>query len=141
MMKKMALLAIYCSHLCANDLTWSSPQQLSAFGETAADPRIGMDTQGNLVAAWIENDVVMSNTQSYKGSWNDFSKQVSDVGATSLELVVDQAGNATAIWNQYGVIQSSTLPFSGNWSYPQGLSTNAGDTPPGEVASSPEISV
>jgi hypothetical protein len=139
-MKKIAILALYCSHLCANDLTWSTPQVLSTVGENAADPRIGMDPHGNLVAAWIENDVVMSNRQLYQGSWNNFPTQVSDVGATSLELIVDKAGNATAIWNQYGVIQSSTLPFSGNWSYPQGLSPNAGDTPPGEVAASPQIS-
>ena len=89
-MKKIALLALYCSHLCANDLTWSTPQVLSTIGENAVDPRIAMDPQGNLVAAWIENDVVMSNTQLYRGSWNDFPRQVSDVGATSLELAVDK---------------------------------------------------
>ncbi len=140
-MKKIALLAIYCSHLCANDLTWSTPQVLSTLGANAANPRIGMDTHGNLVAAWIENDAVMSNTQLYQGSWNDFPTQVSDVGTSSLELVVDIAGNATAIWNQYGVIQAATLPFTGNWGSPVSLSPNAGDTPPGEVASSPQISV
>lgn len=141
MIKKITIVALYCLQLCANDLTWSAPQALSTLEENASDPRIGIDTYGNLVAAWIQNDMVMGNMQPHGGSWNASPMYISyNPGATSLELVVDLAGNATVIWNQHGVIQSSFLQAGGNWSLPIDLSINSGDTPPIEMASSPQIS-
>lgn len=139
MKKKIALLALCCTHLCANNLTWGLPQVLSTMGANVANARIGIDASGNLVAAWIENNVVVATTHPYHGSWHTPIFHLSNMGASSLELVVDPAGNATAIWNQQGIIQSATLPFQGVWSLPINLSTTGGNPP--KVASSPQISV
>lgn len=139
MIKKITLLAICCTHLCANNLTWELPQVLSTMGQNATDARIGIDAGGNLVAAWIENNVVMATTHPFHGSWLTPTFHLSNVGATSLELVVDLAGNATAIWNQQGVIQSAYLPFNGVWSLPVNLSQTGGNTP--KIASAPQIAV
>lgn len=133
MLKKIAFLILCCLHVCANDLTWGVPIRLSTLGVDASDPQIGMDASGNIVAAWIENGVVMSNTKPFGGLWGIFATPVSDMGATSLELVVDPAGNATAIWNQSGVIQTRSLPLGGVWGTTISLST------PG--SSSPQIAV
>jgi hypothetical protein len=138
MIKKLAFLALCCTSLCANDLTWGLPQILSIPGENATNPQIGMDAGGNLVAAWIENNIVMASTRPFEGSWTTPPTQVSHAGASSLELVVDQAGNATAIWNQSGVIQSASLPFRSVWSTPIALSLNGGTS---KMASSPQISL
>jgi hypothetical protein len=97
-----------------------------------------MDGSGNLVAAWIENGVVMGNTQLFNGSWGTASP-VSASGASSLQLVVDQAGNATAIWNQEGTIQSAGLPFNGEWSSPVSLSDEGSSSPQIAVDSSGDI--
>lgn len=139
MIKKIALLALCCTHLCANILTWGLPQVLSTMGTDATDARIGIDAAGNLVAAWIENNVVMATTQPFQGSWHHPTIQLSRTGASSLELVVDKAGNATAIWNQRGIIQTASMPFNGVWSMPVNLSPTGGNPP--KVASCPRIAV
>jgi hypothetical protein len=139
MIKKIALLALCCTYLCANNLTWGLPQVLSTLGKNATDARIGIDASGNLVAAWIENNVVMATTQPFQGTWHSPTIHVSQMGASSLELVVDSAGNATAIWEQQGVIQSASLPYQGVWSLPKNLSLTGGHPP--EIASSPQIAV
>jgi hypothetical protein len=133
MIKHIALLILSWTHLFGDALVWEAPQVLSTPGVNASDPRIGMDASGNLVAAWIENGLVTANTQLFEGSWNDFSVQVSDMGAAELELVVDPSGNATAIWNFNGIIQAASLSFNGTWDTPISLS------PPG--SSSPQIAV
>jgi hypothetical protein len=107
-------------------------------GHNATDARIGIDAGGNLVAAWIENNVVITTTHPFQGSWHTPTFHLSNAGASSLELVVDLAGNATAIWNQQGVIQSATLPFNGVWTLPAKISTNV---LPSQIASSPQIAV
>jgi hypothetical protein len=95
-----------------------------------------MDESGNVVAAWIENGVVMANTQPFGGSWGMSATAVSSMGASELELVVDAAGNATAIWNQSGVIEASTLPLNGMWSTPVSLSSSGSSAPQIAVDSS-----
>jgi hypothetical protein len=131
MIKKIAFLALCCTYLCANDLSWSTPQLLSTTGVNASNPEIGIDASGNLVAVWIESGIVMANTQSYGGSWNVTASLVSTAGgATSLGLVVDPAGNATAIWNESGVITSASLPFgSMMWATPVALSASGSSSP------------
>lgn len=135
-MKKIAFLILCCLHVCANDLTWGSPVTLSTLGVDSLNPRVGMDESGNIVAAWVENGVVMANTQSFGGSWAMSATPVSSMGASSLQLVVDPAGNATAIWNQSGVIQTSTLPLGGMWTTPVDLSSTGSSAPQIDVDSS-----
>jgi len=139
MIKKMALLALSCTHLCANILTWGAPQVLSTLGQNATDARIGIDAAGNLVAAWIENGVVKATDHPFQDNWHNPDYNLSNAGATSLELVVDSGGNATAIWNQQGVIQTASRPFNSVWSVPINLSPTGGNPP--KIASFPQIAV
>lgn len=129
MTRYFALLVVCFTYLWGDPLTWETPQVLSTPNLSASDPRIGMSVNGNLVAAWIENGVVMANTRMYQNSWNNSAFQVSDVGAASLELVVDSTGNATAIWAQNGVIQVASLANGGTWETPISISSTGSSSP------------
>ena len=132
-MKKIALIVFCFLRLYSDNLVWEEPQVLSTIGLNVAEPQIGIDNNGDLVAAWIENSRVIANTKPYNESWGVLPIQISDDGASSLRLVVDRFGNATAIWDLEGIIQSSSLPFNGSWTFPLDLSD--------KEASSPRIAV
>jgi len=132
-MKSLLFFVLLWVQLHSDDLTWGLPQVLSTAGLDASNPRIGMDGNGNLIAAWIENGRVVAKTQPFNGTWEEFPISISEIGASSLELVVDLSGNATTIWNQAGMIQSASLPLNGSWTMPMDLSD--------EKASSPQIAV
>jgi hypothetical protein len=137
MMKKMIFLVFSCLHVCANDLTWGTPEQLSTMSVDASDPRVGMDASGNLVAVWIENGVVLSKTQLFGDSWSTPALTASGSGVSEVELIVDASGNATAIWNLSGVIQAASLPFGAMmWGTPVSLSSSGSSSPQIAVDSS-----
>jgi len=138
-MKKIAFLLLACMRLYSDDLSWEQPQYLSTVSFNASDPRIVMDRNGNLVAAWIENGIVVANSQPFQGSWGALPIQISEFGASSLELVMDSLGNATAIWTQEGVIQSASSPWNGAWTLPVNLSEESAFSPQIAVDSSGNI--
>lgn len=134
-MKYILASLIFLTHLCifADPLNWGPPESISDVAQDASEPRIGIDENGNLVAAWIENGVVKAKTKSLNAPWEQDSASVSEHGASSLELVVAPSGDATAIWCRDGVIETASLPFQENWQSPVVLSATG--------ASAPQISV
>ncbi|MBI2742349.1 MAG: hypothetical protein HYX48_00330 [Chlamydiales bacterium] len=130
-MKKSLCFALVILH-CFSSLeasSWTSPPvTISSKGQDASDPRIGIDTAGNAVAAWIENGVVISSNFSFEGSWSE-PIAVSDSQASSPSLVVDINGNATLIWIQNDLIWTSSQPSNKNWSTPISLSSSSSSSP------------
>lgn len=110
------------------------PDDISTTGVDASDPVIVVDPNGNVVAIWLENDVVMSNSTIVKQPWSSPPSVVSGSGASSPQLVIDTGGNATAIWEEGGVIKSSTMPVGGSWPISPAVLSTSG-------ASSPQIAV
>lgn len=120
------LLPIYC---LSNQWAFP-PDDISTTGIDASDPVIVVDPNGNVVAVWLENDVVMSNSTVVRTGWASPPSVVSGAGASSPQLVIDPNGNATAIWEESGVIKASTMPLGGSWpSSPAVLSTSGATSP------------
>ncbi len=113
---------------------WSTPPDtLSSVNQNASDPQIAIDSSGNALAIWIENNGLKSRKKSVNGNWSSQTDILSNSGASSPKLVVDPSGNATAIWVENGIVNVSSMPFNGSWSNPVCLS--------GAGALSPQISV
>ena len=124
-----ALFLSICVHLTGNQIsTWTSPVTVSTSGIDSSSPHTSMDPSGNVVAVWLENDVLVSRSLPLNGSWSA-STALSSTGASDPHLVMDVLGNATAIWVESGVIKTSTLPFGSSWSASTALSATGSSTP------------
>ncbi len=122
-----------CSLLICDDVDWSfPPYTLSSLSQNASDPQLAMDTNGNVVAVWMEDEWVTSASMLIDGMWSD-AVTVSNSGASSPRIAIDANSNATVVWVENGFIKTATQPLNGNWSSPIILSTAR--------ASSPEIAV
>ncbi len=91
-----------------------------------------MDTSGNLVAVWVESNMVLAKTKLVSGSWSS-ATTLSSATASSPRLVIDPSGNATAIWLDGGVVTAATIPFNGSWGARTALS--------GSGATNPELAI
>jgi hypothetical protein len=124
------LIVLFFLPFSAKSVSWNFPPQvLSSSMANASNPYIVSDTNGNFVAAWIENGVVKANTQPTGGSWGSMSSTVSNGGASSLQLAMDGAGTTTAIWIENGTVASSSLPLGGSWSAETILSGSGASAP------------
>ena len=126
-MKKIlsALFLMLSVHLTSLEInTWSTPADtISSTGVNASDPHIAMDGSGNVIAAWLENSLVVSKTKLLNDSWSSLDT-LSATGASSPKIVVDPAGNATAVWVESGAVKAATKPFSSSWGTPVTLSAS-----------------
>lgn len=130
-MKKITLMivALFTLNLNGVNVTWSfPPDAISAMGQTAENPQVGIDKNGNAVALWLENGLVKSSSKTVGMSWGA-ATTLSAAGATSPRLVVDVNGNATAAWNESGKIKVASKTISGNWSSSTSLTNNGAETP------------
>src|SRR5262249_33455725 len=103
------------SHLHSDNISWSSsPMNLSGV-DNASYPKVEIDANGNVVAAWIENGIVKSRNKPFNGNWTS-EVSISATNASTLNLVSDISGNATALWVENGVVKAASQPFNSNWS-------------------------
>lgn len=133
---------------------WSMPATLSAVGQNAFVPQVGLDPNSNAVAVWLRyngsNYVVQSSTAPFGGLWT-VPLTVSAAGQNALEpqVAVDPSGNAVAVWTRvnggFTIAQASTLAFGSNsWSAPVDLSAagqNAQDAHVGVDAAGNAVAV
>src|SRR5581483_2139968 len=120
-----------CTYLAANEIdTWSSPPDtISSLGVDSSSPHVGMDESGNVVAIWLEGDVVVSKTKLLGGSWSS-ADTLSGTGSSSPQVVVDPTtGDAVAIWNEGGLIKSANKPFGSSWNSATTLSASSSSSP------------
>ena len=85
--------------------SFGSPQDLSAAGQTANDPQVAVDGQGNAIAVWSRsngtNFIVQAAARAAGGSFGspqDLSAAGQD--AHVPEAAVDGQGNAIAVWSR-----------------------------------------
>lgn len=124
---------ITCFFSITEATTWSSPPALISSGaQNASNPVVGIDINGNAVAAWVEKGNIISSTLLNREEWSP-GKIISGGEASDPQIVVDPNGNATVIWAEKGFILTSTQPAGGSF----GPST----TLSGSGASSPQIAV
>jgi hypothetical protein len=123
---------------------WSTPVDLSATGQSASDPQVTLDGQGNATAVWHRsngtNDIVQSATRPTGGPWSA-PVDLSGAGqnASAPQVALDAQGTATAVWYRYdgsnNIVQSATRPAGGPWSVPVDLSGA------GQNASAPHVAL
>jgi hypothetical protein len=106
--------------------TWQAiPDDLSVPGQTAWNPQIAVDANGNATAVWWRfngtNDIIQSSAKPFGGSWQGTPDNLSTPGQSAdfPQIAVDADGNATAVWRKSNgtnvITQSSTKPFNGSW--------------------------
>lgn len=117
------------SHLHSSNINWTSPPTvLSGNLINASDPQVAIDTNGDVVAVWIENSFVKASVKHGNNNWIP-QVTISAVGASSPRVVSDINGNATAIWIENGIIKAATKPFNDHWSSSTSLSNLGASAP------------
>ncbi len=102
------------------------PDNISTPGQNASDQRVAIDLNGNIVAIWIESELIKSCTGSIGSGWNINIDTLSGAQSASPSIVMDQNGNATATWIEDTVVKTSTKPLNGNWSVTPSTLSGAG---------------
>lgn len=97
-----------CTELVYSDIIWSTPVSISSASVNAADPDVVIDSNGNITAAWVENNVIMAASLPFGGSWNT-PVALSNLANTSSKpkIKVDATGNVTAIWMENNILESA----------------------------------
>ncbi len=116
------------SQLQANPISWSSPPTTLSGANNASDQQVAIDTAGDAVAVWVENNFVKSSSKTINGNWSS-SVNISATGASSPRLVMDHNGNAIAVWVENGIIKAASKLFNSNWSSSTSLSTSGASSP------------
>jgi hypothetical protein len=119
----LACVMLTCAQGMCSSLTWTTPPDtISNVSLNATDPQLAMDSSGNVVGVWVENNVVKAKTKLVSGSWSS-SVTLSNTNASWPCVVVDSSGNATAAWIESGVVKAASKPFGSSWSSASTLST------------------
>lgn len=128
LLKAISALVFYFQPLMADGVIWTFPSTISSIDQDASDPKVGIDSNGDVIAIWIENGFVISSSMPYNGTWTS-PTTISGSGASAPQLVVDANGNATALWVQNGIINTATQPAGGSWGSVTALSSSGASSP------------
>ena len=110
---------------------WRLPKTISSAGENAGEPDIGMDSAGNAIAVWLQNEgpnrVIKSADAPLEADFGS-PQNISPAGLTSdsPSIAVNRSGAATAVWRLTGksenLIQASSRPPGGSFGAPVNVS-------------------
>jgi YD repeat-containing protein len=101
--------SIYANRYNASTQTWGAAQPIETNIGYAVSPRIAVDTHGNALVVWYQNDGVSANTYHiYANRFNADTQiwgtaQIIDTGAgpsTDPQIAFDAQGNAMVTWEQ-----------------------------------------
>ena len=95
---------------------------------TAFDPQVAADSNGNLIAAWRQNDGTRYNTvaniYTAGSGWGTAETIESDDGTSAgVQVAFDPAGNAIAVWRSFDAWANTWSPIGG-WSTAQKIETD-----------------
>ena len=105
---------------------------LSAAGQSAADPQVAFDASGNALAVWHRSDgskdIVQSSFRPAGGAFPAAGSDLSASGQNAFQpqVAFDASGNALAVWIRSNgtnyIVQSSSRPAGGAFAAPVDLS-------------------
>ncbi len=139
-MKKFlcVLLAFTSSHLLSDDIAWTPSIELSTAMTNSSSPSIGIDSNGNAEAIWIQDGFLASSSISYGGAWSE-PETLSNSGASFPSLTVDGNGNATVIWVEGTALLAKTKLSGDVWGSETTLSSSSPQEPELAVDSSGNV--
>jgi hypothetical protein len=121
---------------------WSIPANLSAPGQNASEPQVGIDPKGRAVAVWQHYDgssvIVQAASRPAGGNWSaptDLSAPAAYffVPGADPQVALGQKGRAVAVWKRYDgstfIVQAASRPTGGTWGSPADLSDHDIDPP------------
>jgi mRNA-degrading endonuclease HigB of HigAB toxin-antitoxin module len=134
--------------------SWSHPADLSdnisPDGQTARAPQVAMDSNGNAIIIWRQNDggnnqIFMSEYRN--GSWShpaDLTDNISPDGQNALDsqVAMDSGGNAIVVWRQNDGSNEQIFKSeyrNGSWSHPADLTDSI--SPDGQDADDPQVAM
>lgn len=117
------------AQLSCTDISWSfPPTTISNASFNSSDPQIATDSNGDVVAVWVENSIIKSSSKPLNMNWTS-AVTLSNTNASSPRLVSDLSGNAIAIWLEGTTVKAASKPFGGSWSASTALSTSGAANP------------
>ncbi len=136
---------IQATYSTDNGENWSSPTDLSATGQDAAEPQIAMNDSGEAIAVWYRSNganTIVQAAYSSDGGQNWSSPiNLSSTGqnAAASQIAINSSGKAIAIWHRSNgsntIVQSSYSSDKGaSWSTPTNLSTTGQDASSAQIA-------
>ena len=125
--------------------TWSMSVNLSDGVGYISEVQIAIDSAGNALAAWVEDDgpgwtVKSSRSLDGGATWSASNDVGTGGGASSPRIAFDASDNAILVWSQYvgitdNVLVSSSTDLGATWTAPSALS------PAGQAAYGQDIGV
>jgi PKD domain len=128
---------------------WSAPVDISE-GPVGRDPSVAMDSEGNAIATWLDNESIQSAVRvASTGTWQA-PKAVAGVGLDAgghpggPALAVDDEGDAVVAWSSASgnganhIVYGAVLAKGGAWQAPVELSGAGLDAAAPHVALDPE---
>ena len=115
---------------------FDDPETLSAAGQDAFEPQVGIDKRGKAVAVWTRFDGTFNRIQAAFGSsWSGFgsARTISDVGlgASEPQVAVNRDGDSLAVWTQFDGsnqrVKGSFRPAGGKFGATETLSEQGQD--------------
>ncbi|MCF6323125.1 MAG: hypothetical protein L3J89_02175 [Gammaproteobacteria bacterium] len=98
---------IWANHY-ASASTWGTAETIEFNTRDAITPQVTMDTNGNAIAIWSQDDSFRFNIQTNRytagSGWNPYTQLLESIQAGSAEtpqVAFDSAGNAIAAWSHY----------------------------------------
>ncbi len=143
--------AVLASVRPSGTVDWPTPERLSAAcpatprGCSFADPRVAIDDDGDVAAAWVSDDRTGGGGSAFvqavvrlagSGGWTR-PQTLSEVLGTRpvVDVGIDARGGVTAAWSDGDrAIRAATRPAGGSWSRPARLSG-------AQEAAAPELAV
>lgn len=113
--KALEIFFLCYSSVCFTGQWPDLPVDISTPGQDASSPEVVIDSNGDVIAVWLENGRVMVRSASISGGWDPVIGTLSGAGASEPQVKIDSQGNATVIWLENGVVQSVSKVSGGSW--------------------------
>jgi len=130
---------IFFRHSQDNGASWSAAVNISNTSGDSDDPKIAVDSSGNINVVWQDddsgnNDTHFTRSEDNGATWSQV-KNVSDSTDDSHDpdIAVDNSGNINVVWEEYTptdseVYYSRSTDNGASWSQIKNISNNAADS-------------
>lgn len=136
---------------------WRTPVDISPEGDSAFEPQVAFDPQGNALVLWDHFENYSKGTYEYiaqsafrpaGGTWQEPVNVSTPCFAGGLHVAFDGQGNATAVWDQWSdgflstpIVEAAARPARGAWQTPVNLTAGADEIDQPRGAQEPAVAM